>query len=98
MLLHVISAPAGAARRMAAWRACRMQAEDEIVARDGLVDRPIFAPAERLVRPRRDDHLAEGLVLGARVDLAHGEFGIFLRHDDAGFQAAVLLDPIVDLP
>ena len=84
---------------MAARRAGRMQPQHEIVARDGFVDRPIFAPAERLARARRDDHLAECLALrGAGVDLAHGEFRIFLRHHDAGFQAAILLDPIVDLP
>ena len=99
MLLHVIGAPAGAARRMAARGAGRMQAEHEIVACDGLVDRPIFAPAERLARSRRDDHLAERLVLrSAGVDLAHGEFRIFLRHHDAGLQAAILRHPIVDLP
>ena len=79
--LHVIGGPAGARVGMPAG-AEHVQADGQAVALGRRIDRPVAAIAERLGRAGQHEHLREGRVVGAALDLGDGRRGVLVRHDD----------------
>src|SRR5262245_49605432 len=75
-----------------------MQADGKISGLSGAEDRPVAAPPEGLGGAWRNDDLAEGGIAGALLDLRHGGWRVLLRHDNAGAQPRLWLDPGVKLP
>ena len=78
-----------------------MNADRQIVARGGGVDRPVGPAAERHLAHGEHQHLDEAAVGGAALDLLDRELRVLQRHHDRGAKRRLGVepfpgDPVVD--
>src|SRR5579872_2031075 len=100
IVFDIVGRPAEGARRMAKATA-RMDADWQVKAFRGLVDRPMLPSAKRHLGHRQHQYLHEAPIVGAALDLGHREIRTVRRDNNRGTQPGIAIepfggDPVVD--